>query len=232
MVWRRNNSSAVTKGDPSDGACTKQWFAGKVRMSKGGLGTRGHIIEVAEAMLAERPSGEIHLADIAEQAHVGVQTIYYHFDSRNQLIAEAQAATYQKLTEPLHEYLLTSEAALVTGDEAAFWSALGDNITLAWAYGHGGDRWKIPKLLIDISSDPKTQRDFSEKLEVQLERWINVLEGAKELGWVDADIDTYAVLTSCWAGSVGQALFANSSKIYYTPESIRDFFVSIGAVKR
>jgi AcrR family transcriptional regulator len=201
------------------------------RVSKGGVGTRRHIIEVAEAMLAERPSGEIHLADIAEQAHVGVQTIYYHFDSRNQLIAEAQAATYQKLIGPLHEHLIACETSLVTEDEATFWSAMGDNIMLAWAYGSGGDRWKIPKLLIDISSDTKTQRDFSEKLEVQLERWINVIERGKELGWIEPDIDTYALITSCWAGSVGQALFANSAKIYYTPESIRDFFLSLGAVK-
>jgi AcrR family transcriptional regulator len=193
-------------------------------MSKGGIGTRGHIIEVAQAMLAERPSGDIHLADIAEGAHVGVQTIYYHFDSRNQLIAEAQAAIYKQLTEPLHEFLLLSEAALVTEDESAFMSAMSNNVRLAWTYGYEGDRWKIPKLLIDIASDAKTQREFSEKLEVQLERWINVIERAKELDWIDPDVDTYALITSCWAGSVGQALFANSSKIYYTPDSIQKFF--------
>ncbi len=196
-------------------------------MNKGSVGTRGHIIEVAQAMLAERASGDIHLADIAEGAHVGVQTIYYHFDSRNQLIAEAQAAIYRKLTEPLHEYLILSEAALAAEDEAAFWSALGDNVMLAWTYGHEGDRWKIPKLLIDISSDSKTQREFSEGLEKQLERWINVVERAKELDWIDTDVDTYALITSCWAGSVGQAIFANSSKIYYTPESIRQFFLGV-----
>ena len=85
-------------------------------MSKGGVGTRGHIIEVAQAMLAERPSGDIHLADIAEGAHVGVQTIYYHFDSRNQLIAEAQAAIYKNLTEPQHENQIVAEASLVPED--------------------------------------------------------------------------------------------------------------------
>ncbi|HEY1761086.1 MAG TPA: TetR/AcrR family transcriptional regulator [Acidimicrobiales bacterium] len=198
-------------------------------MSKGGVGTRRHIIEVAQAMLAETPSGDIHLADIAEGAHVGVQTIYYHFDSRNQLIAEAQAAIYQELTEPLHEYLISSEAALVAEDEEAFWAAVGSNVMLAWTYGHEGDRWKIPKLLIDISSDVKTQREFSEKLELQLERWINVIERGKELEWIDPDVDTYALITSCWAGSVGQALFANSTKIYYTPDSIRQFFIRVGA---
>ncbi|MHB8378621.1 MAG: hypothetical protein ACYDB2_01725 [Acidimicrobiales bacterium] len=51
------------------------------------------------------------------------------------------------------------------------------------------------------------------------------------LGWIDADIDTYALITSCWAASVGQSLFARSAKICYTPQSIRDFFVSIAIPK-
>lgn len=201
-------------------------------MNKGGVGTRRHIIEVTEAMLGERPSGEIHLSDVAERAHVGVQTIYYHFDSRNQLIAEAQASTYMRLTEPLHDYLVSAEAALESAHEADFWEALGNNIVLAWSYAASGDRWKIPKLLIDISSDAKTQREFSEALETQLDRWINVIEKAKQHGWIDAEIDTYALITSCWAASVGQAIFANSTKIYYTPQSIRDFFIDIAITKR
>ncbi len=200
-------------------------------MSKGGTDTRRHIIEVTETMLTERQSGEIHLADIAERAHVGVQTIYYHFDSRNQLIAEAQASTYGRLTEPLHEYLVSAEAALLDEDESEFWTALGDNMMLAWSYGLTDDRWRIPKLMIDIASDAKTQREFSERLEIQLDRWINVVEKSKGLGWIDPEIDTYALITACWAASIGQALFANSSKIYYTPQSIRDFFVNI-AIKK
>lgn len=197
-------------------------------MNIGGSRTRRHIIEITEVMLTERTSSEIHLADIAERAHVGVQTIYYHFDSRTQLIAEAQASAYARLTEPLHHYLIAAEAALLSADGNGFWSALSDNMALAWSYGlEGDDRWRIPKLLIDIASDSKTQREFSEQLETQLERWINVVEKSKELGWIDPELDTYALITSCWAASVGQALFTNSSKIYYTPESMRDFFINI-----
>jgi AcrR family transcriptional regulator len=182
-------------------------------------------------MLLERSSSEVHLADIADQAHVGIQTIYYHFSSRNQLIAEAQASAYLRLTKPLHDYLSMAETALVEEDQSTFWSALGDNIALAWSYGQGGDQWKISKLLIDIWSDPKTQREFSELLEVQFDRWINAIEAAKPLGWIDPDIDTYALITSCWAASVGQSLFVNSSKICYSPQSIRDFFLSIAIAK-
>jgi len=198
-----------------------------VAVSKGDTNTRQHIIDVTEEMLSERSSSEIHLADIADQAHVGVQTIYYHFQSRNQLIAEAQASAYASLTMPLHEYLLRAENAIVEEDQPTFWEAMGDNITLAWAHGQHGDQWKISKLLIDIWLDEKTQRAFSERLEIQFDRWINAIEAAKPLGWIDPDIDTYALITSCWAASIGQSLFARSSNICYTPQSIRDFFVSI-----
>jgi AcrR family transcriptional regulator len=200
-------------------------------VGKADVGTRQHIIDVTENMLEDRASSEIHLADIADQAHVGVQTIYYHFQSRNQLIAEAQASAYARLTRPLHEYLLTAEKALIDGDQATFWEAMGDNITLAWSHGQGGGQWRISKLLIDIWGDEKTQRHFSEVLEIQFDRWINAIEAAKPLGWIDPEIDTYALITSCWAASIGQTLFSSSAKICYTPQSIRDFFVNIALPK-
>jgi AcrR family transcriptional regulator len=198
-----------------------------VAVSKGDTNTRQHIIDVTESMLSERSSSEIHLADIADQAHVGVQTIYYHFQSRNQLIAEAQATAYAHLTMPLHEYLVMAEIAIVEEDEATFWNAMGEIVTLSWTHGQHGDQWKISKLLIDIWLDEKTQLAFSERLEIQFDRWINVIEAAKPLGWIDPEIDTYALITTCWAASIGQSLFARTTKICYTPQSIRDFFISI-----
>jgi AcrR family transcriptional regulator len=199
-------------------------------VGKGVGGTRRHIIDSAETLLAQRGSSDLHLADVAELAHVGLQTIYYHFDSRTQLIAEAQASAYFRLTRPLHEYLGTAERALVENDEATFWEALGDNLVLAWSYGERDDQWKITKLLIDIWADEKTRIEFRAGLEIQVERWINAINAAKPLGWIRPDLDTYALVTSCWAASIGQALFVNSAKIHFTPESIRDFFVEIARV--
>jgi AcrR family transcriptional regulator len=196
-------------------------------VGKGVGGTRRHIIESAEVLLAQRGSSELHLADVAELAHVGLQTIYYHFDSRTQLIAEAQASAYFRLIGPLHEYLSTAEKALVDRDEPKFWKALSENLVLAWSYGKDDDQWRITKLLVDIWADEKTRVEFRAGLEIQVERWINAIDAAKPLGWIRSDLDTYALVTSCWAASIGQALFVNSANIHYTPESIRDFFVEI-----
>ena len=154
-------------------------------MSSGRINTRRHIIEAVVKMLTQRPSNEIHLADVADKAHVGVQTIYYHFESRTQLIAEAQALTYYRLAEPFHQYITNAQKALSEENQELFWTAIGDNIMLAWSLGQGDDRWRVIKLLIDISEDPTTQREFWESLEAQFEQWIDVIERcqATRLDW-------------------------------------------------
>lgn len=200
-------------------------------MASGGMTTRRHIVEAVVKMLAQRPSSEIHLADVAEKAHVGVQTIYYHFDSRTQLIAEAQALAYYRITEPFQAYLGKAEEALNADDPDSFWSAVGDNVVLAWTFRHSDDRWRVIKLLIDISEDPATQREFWNTLEMQIERWIEVVEAGKRLGWVDVAIDSSALITTCSAAPIGQALFVKSTKVHFTPQSMRDFIVNIAMAK-
>jgi len=173
-------------------------------------GKKSHILEVTELMLSGMESSEVHISDVAKLANVGVPTVYYYFESRTQLIAEAQASIYLKL--------------IVDQDGTAFLAATGDNFVMAWSYGQLEGGWKIAKLLLDVWSDPKTQRRFCELLDVQLERWIRAIESAKELGWIKPDVDAIALITACWTGSMGQAIFSNSIKLIYTPESIRQFF--------
>jgi AcrR family transcriptional regulator len=195
-------------------------------------GTKRLILDAAEKILTDRRSSDIHIADIAEEANVAVQTLYYHFGSLRQLIAEAQVSAYLRLVEPLHKYLLAAEQAVLANDEQTYWQSIGDDVELAWSYGFSGDKWKIPKLLIDIWADSATQEAFSEGLDRQFERWVSLIESGKTLGWVDPDVDTYALIAANWGASNGQAVFANNSRIHYTPESIRDFFQEVAMKKR
>jgi AcrR family transcriptional regulator len=195
-------------------------------------GTKRQILDAAEKILADHQSSDVRIADIAEGADVAVQTLYYHFGSLKQLIAEAQASAYLRMVEPLHKYLSDTEQAIVDEDEQTYWQAIGDDVALAWSYGFGGDKWRIPRLFLDIWADPKTQEEFTEGLERQFERWINVIEAGKSLGWVDPDVDTYALIVANWAASNGQAVFSKYSKVQYTPETIRDFFQEIAMKKR
>jgi len=193
--------------------------------------TARQILDVTERVLAESDGSKIRMEDIAKLASVSEPTIYYHFSSRNQLIAEAQVSAYLKLIGPLHLYLDRAEAAVVAKDYDSYVTAVGENVAMAWSYGQTDDKWRISRLFIDIWSDPKTQEEFCEMLDVQLGRWINVIESSKTLGWTDPEIDTMALVTSCWAGSIGQAIFINSKRLKYTPESIREFYIKLSGHK-
>lgn len=50
--------------------------------------TRQRVLDAAAEVLAERGYSEARLADIAERAGIQAGSLYYHFDSREELVAE------------------------------------------------------------------------------------------------------------------------------------------------
>lgn len=199
-------------------------------MSRDQSATRIHILDVSARMIGEHGSKMLRVADVARQANVGIPTIYYHFKSRTQLVAEAQASIYMSMLEPMHNCLTLAESAVAAKDESTFWSAVGENLILAWRAGRPEDDWGVLKLLLDVWSDPTTQQAFSAGLEVQFDRWISTAEKAKGLGWIDEGVDAKALIVAVWSASIGQAIFSSASHLNRSPESIRDFFLhSMGA---
>lgn len=196
-------------------------------MAKGHSETKQVILDVASQLILEQGSAQLRVADVATRAHVGIPTIYYHFESRARLVAEAQAANYFRVLEPLHHCLEKAEQAVLEQDQVTFWSAIGDDMELAWVAGRPEDGWGIVKLLLDVWSDPKTQSTFSHLLDIQFDRWINAAERAKGLGWLDEEIDAKVLITSFWAASIGQAIISNSSRMDSSPQSVRDFYVRV-----
>ncbi len=178
-------------------------------------------------MLNDRSSRDIHIADVAQVACVSVQTIYYHFDSLTQLLAQAQAIKYDRIVEPLHQFLVGAEIAVSNDDESNFWKAVGDDLMLAWSNSQGGDGWRVSEVLLDIQTDEKTKREFSKQLDVRFQRWLFVLDAAKARGWIDSDINTEVLIAVCWASANGPSIFAFSTLIQCTPEAARDFFLRV-----
>ncbi len=88
--------------------------------------TRRYVLEVTERMLSKEPRNELRITEVAHEADVAVQTIYYHFGSFGRLIAEAQMAAYFQIAEPSRQYLAIAEVAATEGNEEAYWNAIGD----------------------------------------------------------------------------------------------------------
>jgi AcrR family transcriptional regulator len=187
--------------------------------------TRRHIIEVAAAMIAAAGSENFRIVDLAERANVGVPTIYYHFESRAQVIAEAQMSNYFDMTEPLHKVLSRAETALGLQDEAEFWDAIRENVTRAWASGQRDAKMGVVKLLLDVWSDAKSRDRFRALLDIQFARWVSLIEDAKALGWLDASLDAQVVVAIFWSASVGQVVTAGSAYVDIAPDAVADFYV-------
>ena len=62
-------------------------------MGRSGSGTRDHIVDTTLKMISEIESHNVRISEVAKRSSVGVPTIYYYFESRTQLLAEAAATT-------------------------------------------------------------------------------------------------------------------------------------------
>ena len=185
-----------------------------------------HILSVTEQMLNTGVRSDIRIRDVAESANVGIPTIYYYFETRDRLIAEAQMSRYFKLLEPIHGFILTAEYELSVGNESNFLSALGEVISVAWSIGRLDDGWMLVKILMDVCSEPVTKSNFDQIRDSQILRWIDVLQLAQHRGWLDNRVQIVPIVLSCWSGVLGQATFADSTIAIYTPETIRDFYIN------
>ena len=192
-------------------------------MSRRQSSTRAHILQVAARMVGADGSENLHIVEIAKNANVGIPTIYYHFDSLAHLIAEAQLVNYFALVEPLHLQLTRAEGFLEARNELAFWDAIEENLIRAWTSGQLGNKIGLLRLFIDVASDPTVRQSFGEHIDKQFARWISLLDGAKNLGWLSSDVDAKTLTTFFWTASVGQVVSINSAQMDLSPEEIRGF---------
>ncbi len=193
--------------------------------------TRQRILDVTKDLVRAEGSVALRVADVALRAGVGVPTIYYHFNSRTELIAQVQVEIYQEMTQELQAYLPACEAALASDDREAFYRALGENTETAWRLGQLDEKWGVVKLLLDVWSQPKIRDEFCSRLDVQFERWNDALEHAKELGWLGEDVDPRTLVATFWAASVGQVITSNSPQFNPSPGEVRRFFETAAGMR-
>ena len=185
------------------------------------------MVAVASSMISQTGSAAFRIADLAERANVGVPTIYYHFESRTQIIAEAQMANYFEMTVPLHRVLSRAETALSTREEPIFWEAVRENVELAWHNGAPDNHISIVSLLMDIFTDHKSGLIFRERLDIQFARWVAVVQDAQALGWIAADVDSHSLVAILWSATVGQVITIGSKFVDVSPEAIGAFAVKM-----
>lgn len=188
--------------------------------------TRHHILDTTEKALLECDSKDLHVQLISSLANVGVQTIYYHFESREQLIAEAQSLAIMRLTEPMFSSLGSAETAIVESDSLLFVAAIEDTFFHMWSNGDEQKNTNMSQLLVDISSSPSFHRSILMELKGLRDRWVAVLEHARAAGWIDETCDPFCFVSVWWATWWGNAALVRSEVEVPSLESIRKLLLS------
>jgi AcrR family transcriptional regulator len=195
--------------------------------SSGDAFTRKKIVNVASILVRQSGSQDVELSDVAKGANIDLTTVEHFFESRTQLIAEAQMANYFAMVEAHHLVLARIEVAVAEEDEVAFWAGIEENMEMAWQSGQIDNKWGIVNLLQDVWNDPFSQRHFCDLLDIQFDRWITVVENGQALGWMDNELDAKALTAVIWSASVGQVITAGSTFLNLSPREVRDFYLKI-----
>ena len=88
--------------------------------SSGDAFTRKKIVNVASILVRQSGSQDLELVDVAKGANMSLETVEHFFESRTQLIGEAQMANYFAMVEAHHLVLARIEMAVEQGDEVTF----------------------------------------------------------------------------------------------------------------
>lgn len=195
-------------------------------MDREDMSTRSQILAITAEMLETTPSDKLRISDVAESSHVAVPTIYYHFNTRTRLIAQAQLLGYVALSEPNRTFLGLVETAVEDNDRDLFWRQIEDLMTFAWSRGQPDTSWRLLRMLLDIWSDENTRQEFFVFIDERVERWSRAMEEAKARGWMNADIEAAAPVIVYWAASLGQSFILSPQRPRLDGRSVSSFLVN------
>ncbi len=187
--------------------------------------TRAHILNAAVEMLRESESRQVRIADVAQRANVGIPTIYYHFNSREVLLAEAQVENFFRLLGGRSGHVDVIGDAVEQRDREAFVAGYRQYLIEISDKETTERMWQLARVLLDIFADPVARERFVAAHDASLQRRINIFSRAQEMGWVDDSIDPTSYILESGALILGRIMFDGSAH-QVSPEDMADYLWS------
>ena len=190
------------------------------RVERSNSATKTHILNSTIELLAARPSAEIRIVDIAKRASVGIPTIYYHYNSREGLISEAQVENFRRLMTNRHPYLNEWREALATGDRKRFVDSMHDYHLEIASNATFDAMWELVRVLADIRNDHVARSRFVEIHDAALAEREEIVLAAQRLGWMNPELDAHAYVTHSGTAILGRILLEGSEHYSIEPEAM------------
>jgi AcrR family transcriptional regulator len=168
--------------------------------------TQDRILEVTVELIEEKGADAIRVAEVAERAHIGAPTIYYHYPNRERLIGDAQAKRLQKILSSTYPSLDEMINAIRSGDQDGsqelgtylnkqMWN--NENLDLSWA---------IIEVLQTARHDLHLRKQVSEIIAEDLRKRAEIVKLMQEAGWADHTVDPIAWAAFYMGANVGRVL--------------------------
>jgi len=161
--------------------------------------TRHRIISAAAHVLAKNGYGSTRLEDIASAAGIKPGSLYYHFSSREELVAEVLEVAIGRVSNAVKLRLQT----LPKG--ASYRDRIGAAIETQLVMGLQQDEYTAASFRVTASLPPALRQH---QIEMQREfgtLWRNLLVGARRAGEIDSRYDL-SVLRMLLLGSINWSI--------------------------
>lgn len=181
-------------------------------------GQRERILQAAAKLLKQQPLSELTIASVARTAGLSRQTVYAHFDGRDDLLASVFIDTADKTMRPIRSRLLLGPKTAATL-EAIFWADV--TASREFFVEHPSASAEVRASIAEfIVSQPRMQ-DYLQEM------WLPTLQLFTEAGVMRPDLDAaetarWLSYQQAWLVAYPQALGGDSQAHGYVRRFVID----------
>lgn len=166
--------------------------------------TKDAIVAAALAIMEEVGSEALRVSEVAKRASVGTPTVYYYFDGRSRLIAEARAQRLGATLAKTATVVSLMENALADEDREGFLGALHRYVAHSFRPEYLEDCWESVETLVMVKKDPSVRSLAVDMILRHFESVTSMLERAEEMGWIKPSVSPVTLLYFINCAILGQ----------------------------
>jgi len=161
------------------------------RRPKGGLDSRGQLIDVALRMILERGIDALRIDDVVAEVGVTKGSLYWHFEDRHALVKAAIAEQINRFSA--ETIARVSEALAVSASKDDYLARIVPFIIDPFDQSMVRERWGRLGILVESQADPELLAMMRDVQGRHLEVVVELMTDAQRRGFLREDLDPRAV---------------------------------------
>ncbi len=165
------------------------------------------VVEEMVVMLGQLDLHEVRVGELARRAGVSIPTVYYHFRSLGDIVAEATVVIVRQFLEPFATRLADMARLTLEGDESGFRVASGHFMDHCWSPATNKEVHRVAPLVAYFRQVAPEDVRLRQQQARALGGLIDVVTAAQHRGWISEHDDATAFAVLHYTCVMGQAVF-------------------------